>query len=71
MNRFLIAMLVGTTIAAAGSTSASASPPGQKPQRTAGTAFTSYWKEHNQYRCAGAYTAAVGLVATIAWCRPY
>ena len=64
MSRFLVAMFVGAIIAAAASTSASAwhclaTVPTAQPARPS----ASYWEEPSQSQCAGAYTAAVGLVA--------
>ena len=64
MSRFLIAMFVGATIATAVSTSASAyhclaSAPNGASARPSG----SYLKGRSQSQCAGAYIAAVGLVA--------
>ena len=65
MGRFLIAMFIGATIAAAVSTSASAwHCLASSPNGAAGTAFGIYWKEPSQSQCAGAYIAAVGLAAT-------
>ena len=64
MSRFLIAMLVGATIAAAAQRRrrhGTAWPVVPTEQRAPPSA--SYWKEPSQSQCAGAYTAAVGLVA--------
>jgi hypothetical protein len=64
MSRFLVAVIIGSAIAAAASTSASAwHCLASSPNGAAGTAFASYWKEPSQSQCAGVLTAAVGLVA--------
>ena len=64
MSRCLVVMFVGATIAAAVSTSASAYHClARAPNGASGTLSASYWKERSQFQCAGAYTAAVGLVA--------
>ena len=64
MSRFLVAMFVGATIAAAVSTSASAYHClARAPNGASGTAFGVILERAQQSQCAGAYTAAVGLVA--------
>ena len=64
MSRFLIAMFVGATIAAAASTSASAwHCLASSPNGAAGAAFGVILERARQSQCADASTAAVGLVA--------
>ena len=64
MSRFLVAMFVGATIAAAVSTSASAYHClARLLTEHRARPLASYLKGRSQFQCAAAYTAAVGLVA--------
>ena len=72
MSRFLVAMFVGATIAAAVSTSASAyhclaALLTEHRARPSG----SYLKGRSQFQCARCIHRGGGAGCQIVWCRPY
>ena len=72
MGRFLIAMFVGATIAAAASTSASAwHCLASSPNGAAGTAFGVILERAQSISLRRCIHRGGGTGCTIAWCRPY
>jgi hypothetical protein len=72
MSRFLIAMFVGATIAAAVSTSASAwHCLAKSPNGASGTAFGVILERAQSISLRRCIHRGGGTGCTIAWCRPY
>ena len=72
MSRFLIAMFVGATIAAAASTSASAwHCLARSPNGATGTAFGVILERAQSISLRRCIHRGGGAACTIAWCRPY